>query len=154
MAAAAPSRTFAGRRVLVTGGAGFVGSHVADHGWPHRPAHERKDEGEDHGGEDEVHPGPGKDDEKARPQGLEGKGLGRVIGEIGAALQRVLLAKHLHVPAHRDGAEAVFRLFPAPAQQHGTEPDGEAFHAHPGRPGHREVPELMEQDEDPDDDDE
>ena len=36
--------------------------------------------GEDHGGQDEVHPGPGEDDEEARPQRLQRERLGRIVG--------------------------------------------------------------------------
>src|SRR5262249_51789762 len=54
----------------------------------------------------------------------------------------------------RDGRETVFRLFAAPPEQHGTEADRKALDADAGPPGHEEMAELVNQDEDPDDDDE
>src|SRR5262249_11869877 len=93
-------------------------------------------------------------DEEARPERLEREGFLRVDDRRAAPLERILLAHHLHVDAHRDGREAVFGLGAAPAPPHRPEPDLEAIDTHARPAGGEEVPDLADQDEDAEHDDE
>src|SRR4029450_9734633 len=56
--------------------------------------------------------------------------------------------------AHRNGRQAVLGLLATPAQEHRAEADREALDADAGPPGHEEVTELVDQDQDANDDDE
>ena len=88
-----------------------VRGDAADDGRQRRPPHEHEHEGEDDGGEDEVHPGTREDDEEAGDEGLAVEGLGRIDRRSRAALERILVvAHHLHVAAHGNGGEAVLGL--------------------------------------------
>src|SRR5205814_8735337 len=103
---------------------------------PYRAYERGEHEREDHDRQDEVHAGAREDDEEARPQRLERERLRRIVGDRLAALERVLLAHHLHVAAHRDQRQAVLRFLATPAQQDGTEADREALDADPGEARH------------------
>ncbi len=148
------------RHDLVAGGdshlgGGAVGRDATDDGRHGRPSHDHEHEGEDDGGEDEVHSGPGKDDEEARDERLPVEGLGRIHRRARAALERILVvAHHLHVAAHGDEGETVLGLLAPVAPQHRAEADGEALHAHAAQPRHHEMPQLVDDDEDADHDDE
>src|SRR5262249_57410230 len=65
-----------------------------------------------------------------------------------------LLPHHLHVAAQRNHGEAVFGFLAPPAQEHGTDADGEALDAHADPAGDEEMAELVDEDENADDDDE
>src|SRR6267142_661601 len=136
------------------GGRGTVGGDASNDGRPHRASHARQDDAEDDRGQDEVHPGTGEHDQEPGPERLEREGLVGIEGGRAAALQRVLLAHHLHVTAHRNCRQTVLGLLAAPAQEHWAEADGEPLDSDAGPAGHEEVTELVDEDQDADDDDE
>src|SRR5207244_13657043 len=91
----------------------------------------------------------------ARPERLGPEGLGWIVGQPAPApFERILLAHHLHVAAHRNDRQAVLGFFAPPAKEHGTEADGEALDAHADPAGDQEVAELVDENEDANDDDE
>src|SRR5437899_1361226 len=109
-------------------GRGRAFGDTTDHGRPHRTAHRREHEHEDEGGQHEVHARAREDDEEARPQRLERDGLAGIVGQRAPApFERILLAHHLHVAAHRNDRQAVLGFFAPPAKEHGTEADGEGL---------------------------
>src|SRR5205823_12376084 len=137
------------------GGRGAPVGDPADDRRPHRPSDGREHDPEDERGEDKIHPGASEDDQEPHRERLERERLRRVEGHgPAAALERVLLAHHLDVAAHRDCGETVLGLLPAPAHEHRAEPDREALDPDPGEARDDEVAELVDQDEDADDDDE
>src|SRR5262249_52919141 len=69
-------------------------------------------------------------------------------------LERIFLADHLHVAAHRNRRQAVLGLLAPPARQYRTKADREALDADTGPAGHQEVAELVDEDQDADDDNE
>ena len=123
-------------------------------GRPDGTPHGRQDDAEDDRRQHEVHPGAGEHDQESRPEGLERERLLGIEDGRTGSFQRILFPHHLHVAAHRDGGQAVFRLLAAPSRQHRPEPDREPLDSHPGPAGDQEVSELVDQDEDADDDDE
>src|SRR5207245_8643953 len=128
---------------------------TTDHGRPHRTGHRREHEHEDDGGQHEVHARAREDDEEARPQRLEREGLAGIVGQRAPApFERILLAHHLHVAAHRNDRQAVLGFFAPPAKEHGTEADGEALDAHADPASDQEVAKLVDENEDANDDDE
>src|SRR5438309_2328416 len=127
---------------------------VISDGGPHRSPDRREDDAEHHDGQDEVHPRPREHDQEASPQGLQREGFRRIVDRRAASLERILLADHLDVAAHRNGGQTIFGFRPAPAGQDGTEADGKALDpdARPARD--EEVAKFVDEDQDPDDDDE
>src|SRR5204862_1488433 len=88
-------------------------------------------------------------------QRLEREGLAGIVGQRAPApFERILLAHHLHVAAHRNDRHAVLGFFAPPAKEHGTEADGEALDAHADPAGDQEVAKLVDENEDANDDDE
>ena len=101
--------------------------------------HERR---HDHG-EHDVH-------QRSHDQDLEPLPLG--LGEklVGLARPRVVrvLARHLDVTAERDGADAVFRVAAREFQDLGPETEREREHANADPPRRQEMPQLVDEDQD------
>src|SRR6185312_3958136 len=134
---------------------GTVGLHRVDAGAGRLAAGGGEDDGEDGDGEDEVGDRAGGDDGGARADRLEHEGdllllLGHQRGGVPIRdTGRILVAEEFHKAAEGNGGE-----FPAgavavvEADDLRAEADGEGLHLHAAPAGNEEVPELVEEDDD------
>ena len=100
--------------------------------------------GQDHEREHDVDHRPGEDDHDPLPDRLA------VVGAVLDARRELLRRVHagdLHEAAERQPADPVLGLAALPAQLGAAEEEREALDAHPDRLGGREVPELVEDDQ-------
>ena len=103
------------------------------------PDHEQ--DGEQDEGEERVHDHAGGEDEQARTDALGLQFVGMAI-----AFPHVL-ARHLDIPAERNGGEAVFGVSAREFQQRWSEADGEHFRPNTTEARRDEVSPLVDQNE-------
>src|SRR5205823_5666261 len=94
-----------------------------------------------------IHEWPGEGDNQALPAWFGKQGAGVVDVVVGG-----LLSGHLDVSAKEDERKPVVRLASAKAKQPRTESKTERFHLHVEKAGSPKMPQLMDHDHDPDQD--
>ncbi len=101
-------------------------------------------------GEDEVCDRAGESDGDALPAGMRGELSGIARSLVVAGWHH--FAGHLDVPAERDEREAVIGVSALDAEEAFAEADGEYFDTNAAELGDGEVPELVNEDHDTEDD--
>ena len=105
-----------------------------------------RDAEEDEDRQDQVHPRPGEGDQAPLPGGGLQKGAALVLG---GDLLGGVVAGHLHVAAERQERDAVVGVARLEAEQARAKAEGEAHDLDPAELGHREVAELVDEDQRP-----
>ncbi len=108
------------------------------------------DHGDEDDGQEDVHDRAHRHDQEPGPAALRHHVVG---GELPARFEHPL-AQELDVAAHGDQADAVVRIPLLDAEKAFSVPEGERLDPDADELGHEEVPELVDEDEDAEDDEE